>query len=60
MVNKIDDSVRKVADAEVTVNERGTVRIDGKTEREYLKEYRERFGEKRYSRLKGRLAEYKP
>ena len=59
MIEKIDDSKQKVEDAELTVNERGTVRIDGKTEREYLREYRDRFGEKRYNRLKAKLAKYK-
>lgn len=51
MAYKIDDT-NHYEKPEITVNEYGTWRSNGKTEREMLKEYREKYGEKRYLRLK--------
>ena len=55
---RIDDS-NNYQKPKIEVNEYGTVRVDGKTEREMLKEYRERFGEEKYKVLKEKIQSLK-
>ncbi len=54
MTLKIDDSFRSPM-PDIAENKYGTVRIDGKTEREILREYREKHGEERYLRLREKI-----
>lgn len=53
---KIDDNI-SIGKQKITVEENkyGTVRVNGKTEREMLKEYREKYGEEKYKRFKAEL-----
>lgn len=52
----IDDSFN-LGDLNVRVEENkyGTIRVNGKTEREMLKEYREKYGDEEYKRFKAEL-----
>jgi hypothetical protein len=43
----------------VEENKHGTVRVNGKTEREMLKKYREKYGEEAYKNLKSEIAKTK-
>lgn len=56
MTTIIDDSF-DLGDfkAEVEENKYGTVRVNGKTEREMLKEYREKYGDEKYKQFKAEL-----
>ena len=51
MAYKLDDA-NYYEKQKITVDKHVTWHSNGKTERELLKEYREKYGEKRYSRLK--------
>ena len=54
----IDDNLPvEKSELKVEENKRGTIRVNGKTERELLKEYREEFGEEKYKRFKEKLAQ---
>ena len=53
---KIDDNISfERPEIKVEENKYGTVRVNGKTEREMLKEYREKYGEEKYKQFKAEL-----